>query len=336
MRYILYYSLLFINLSCNNIQDPYTREISLKNTEIIKGNILFSLNANHFSYDLKITDSYYILLDLENDTVMNAYKKGYYKSPVHSWTKTSGTSKKNLCSPIFMKNITNNPDKDIIQIIDKEIYEKKIQLFSDSVTTQEIPLKRGVSLETDYYRIGDELYSTTTQRKGISPYYFFHADSGYYWVDPSPSVFNYLQKQKRAYSCRLCINEQARTTVVAYRFINIIDFYDLRGNNKKTILVGDSIIPPIISEKIDVAKSMKHFIHISGTSKYIYCLYDGTSDFSANSIILILDWNGKQKAILQADRNLRTIAIDQSNQILLGISSRKDGGEDILEYKLFL
>lgn len=81
---------------------------------------------------------------------------------------------------------------------------------------------------------------------------------------------------------------------------------------------------------------MKHFIHISGTSKYIYCLYDGTSDFSANSIILILDWNGKQKAILQADRNLRTIAIDQSNQILLGISSRKDGGEDILEYKLFL
>lgn len=64
------------------------------------------------------------------------------------------------------------------------------------------------------------------------------------------------------------------------------------------------------------------------------CLFDGTTDFTGNSIIYVFDWQGKQKGRIAADRNLRKIAIEKVGDYLLALSPDEEGGRNVIKYNL--
>ena len=51
-------------------------------------------------------------------------------------------------------------------------------------------------------------------------------------------------------------------------------------------------------------------------------------------MIYVFDWDGKQQAVLQADRNLRKIATEKSGKYLLALSPNGQGGRDVIKYSL--
>jgi len=85
---------------------------------------------------------------------------------------------------------------------------------------------------------------------------------------------------------------------------------------------------------VDVLQSEKCFTAIAGSPQYVYCVYNGSNDFNTLSKIFVFKWNGKHVATWQVDRNCRTIAVDKNDKYLIAISSRSDGGQDILKYDL--
>ena len=93
------------------------------------------------------------------------------------------------------------------------------------------------------------------------------------------------------------------------------------------------IIPPKRNE-IDIRNTTKCFTYIYGTPQYVYCLYDGSSDFTAKSQIVVFQWNGKYIATWEADRYLQAIAVDKNDKYILAISSNKNDGQDIVKYNM--
>lgn len=85
---------------------------------------------------------------------------------------------------------------------------------------------------------------------------------------------------------------------------------------------------------IDIRNTTKCFIDMCCNSKNVYCLYNGTADFSVPSTILVFKWDGTYKITFQCGRSLRNIAVDKENNYLIALASREDGGTDIVKYKL--
>jgi len=125
--------------------------------------------------------------------------------------------------------------------------------------------------------------------------------------------------------------------VAALRFIDCINFYDLNCDMTSSISFADYYTIPvadITNTYLDAENSKKCFIDICCSDKYVFCLFDGTTDFTGNSIIYVFDWQGKQKAVLQADRNLRKIAIEKAGDYLLALSPDEEGGRNVIKYNL--
>ena len=120
------------------------------------------------------------------------------------------------------------------------------------------------------------------------------------------------------------------------RFVNLILFYDLEGSLTQVTSFGKSKILPLQKgeNQVDVINSTKCFIDIYGTPKYVYCLYNGASDFSKASTIVVFKWDGTHISTLKSDRFLRNIAVDKDDNYVVALASRSDGGTDVVKYKL--
>ena len=68
--------------------------------------------------------------------------------------------------------------------------------------------------------------------------------------------------------------------------------------NRNQMCIRDRVNPD--RDEIDVRNTPKCFTYICGTPQYVYCLYDGSSDFTAPSKIVIFQWNGKHIATCNA------------------------------------
>ena len=93
-------------------------------------------------------------------------------------------------------------------------------------------------------------------------------------------------------------------------------------------------VPDISNKYLDAEQSKKCFIDICSSEQYVFCLFDGSTNFTGNSVIYVFDWEGKQQAVLQADRNLRKIATEKSGEYLLALSPNGQGGRDVIKYSL--
>lgn len=329
---------LFIVCSCQKgtIIKDYT--ISTKSDTLSDSKILFSTDDNCYLYDLKITDSFYLFLDEKSDTTFKIYKQNNISQ---TYSNISKYSPKDIFSrPLFTKEIhIESDDTDVTYVVDNNSYYKNIILHTKNnnieINTLKF-LKLNNTFSRDFNITTKETYAVPLNRNTKNPFYFFNPDSGYYWVDPSPSIEKVMSKDVLSYTNTICLNENQNTIVSAYRFTNYVSFYGLDGTLKTTVKFGETSVIPIVNpdrDEIDVRNTPKCFTYICGTPQYVYCLYDGSSDFTAPSKIVIFQWNGKHIATCQADRNLQAIAVDKNDKYILAIASNKDG-QDIIKYDL--
>ena len=113
-------------------------------------------------------------------------------------------------------------------------------------------------------------------------------------MEPPKVARTYRSCKHVAYLPNLCVNERQNSVVAALRFFNQIDFYDLKGTYQRSFTYGKEPIVPLLKKndtQVDVLGTTKCFIDIFGTDQYVYCLYDGSADFSNLSTLLVLSWD---------------------------------------------
>lgn len=303
------------------------------------GKVLLSKNKHIYFYDLKIFDNSCMFFDNQTDTAIWIFEKESFSTPVVTIKRSFDQD--GVRKPYATKEVgesIHNADK--ILMIDDNIYCKQLKwdTLNKIVTISRLPFNQSNRIYSTDFNLTTKnvLYAIPIHRRNKNPFYFFKPDSGYHWVNPAKKMQMVLPDDVFSYTSTICLNEKQNSIVAAYRFTNYISFYDLDGKLRHTIQFGkESIIPTLGSEKegINIEKATKCFIHIYGTPQYVYCLYDGSNDFTNSSKILVFKWDGKHIATWQADRNLRAIAIDQENKYILAIASNKNG-QDIIRYDL--
>lgn len=322
--------------ACNQTGGGKDYTLSMKVKELPTAAVLFTQGKDSYFYDLKITDSYFLFADDKSDTVIRIYNKDQFAAPVQYACRKFG--EKGLWAPILRKEVKAGPDGDMVSAVDNDQYERQLQLGSDNIAVQTTVLPKSVIHSMDYNRIGKELYGSPLIRGKRCPYYYFNPEKEYHWVDAAPDVNAALSSfAAEVYATALCVNEEVGSVVAAYRFTNHLTFYGLDGTLRSTVQVGSKVIKPHtmqVRNGLDIEKSTKCFTYICGTPTHVYCVYDGSQDFSNHSKILVFEWNGKHVATWQADHNVRAIAVDPEERYLLAISARDDGGQDILRYPL--
>ena len=335
---LLLYSFLFIVCSCADKKIIKDYSITTKSKMLPDVEILFSKNDNYYLYDLKITDNFYLFLDERSDTVLRIYKQNNILHTHNSLCRNS--EKDQLWMPLFTKEVHPEfKNTDYAFLVDNNMYYKNISLSTNNnkveINVLKL-LKQKNMFSRDFNITTKETYAIPVSRSTKSPFYLFNPDSGYYWVDPSPSIEKVMPKDVLSYTNTICLNESQNTIVSAYRFTNYVSFYGLDGTLKTTVKFGETPIIPIVNpdrDEIDIRNTPKCFTYICGTPQYVYCLYDGSSDFTAPSKIVIFQWNRKHIATCQADRNLQAIAVDKNDKYILAIASNYNG-QDIIKYHL--
>lgn len=329
---------LYLFSSCQKRNMISDQKIDSSTKFLSTSKILFSKDKHSYFYDLKISDHVYIFFDNKEDTAIWLFKNDVFKEPITTIERSLDPDK--AWRPLATKNIltsTNNADK--ILFIDNNSHCKKLELdrLNDTITISifnpDIQIR---TYSTDFNLTTKYLYAIPINRKNKNPFYFFNPDSGYYWVDPSPTIAKKMPEDILSYTNTICLNEKMNTVVSAYRFTNYISFYGLDGVLKKTFLFGKNPIIPTIyprQNEIDIKNTLKCFVYICGTPQYVYCLYDGSTHFTNHSKIVVFKWDGKHVATWQADRNLRAIAVDKEDKYILAISSNENG-QDIIKYDL--
>lgn len=299
--------------------------------------ILKEEDDSHYLYDLKVNDSHLFTLDKNSDTILRAYDLQDINKLTHLCLRGIGKSKLNEAR--FAKSCSRySLDKNQVCATDNNQYIATIT-FSDTDTG--IQIKKDLIAyifrnSIDYNIAKNEIYAVPINSSNMNTFYFFNQDSGFYWVDTPSLLLDSLPDIPSASLSNLCVNEQAETIVSAYRFMNAVAFYDLRGELRKLYQIGKKRIIPYTttSKGLDLVDVPKCFMDICGNDQNIYCLYNGTSDFDTPSQIWVFSWDGRHITTWKADRPIRAISIDKNGKNLFAITNKAAIGQEIIKYSI--
>lgn len=301
----------------------------------LEGNLLMKGNSSVCYDGIGLTESYLVLLARGCDTIIQVFDKDDL-SRLHAFA-LKGMGASYFTNPEFVKMNTKAPaGKDEIWIADNQLVFTRVSI-ADSLCFERMRIPASFA-STHYNITSKELYAVPFNKKGVlSPFYYMNENDGYYWMEPPKVEKNYRSCMNTAYLPNLCVNERQNSVVAALRFFNQIDFYDLGGTYQRSFTYGKEPIVPLLKgndTQVDVLGTTKCFIDIFGTDQYVYCLYDGSVDFSNLSTLLVLSWDGKLKKQLNFDRSIKRIAVDSSDRFLVALAQDESGVLDVVKYLL--
>lgn len=346
MKQFLYLlACLSLLVSCNKQKSQGGIKTYKAGTEItgeLSGEVVFAGNGIHNYYDIAITNDYYAFLDYYSDTLLQVRNKNdfslYQIEPREKDTFS-------IAYPSFTKYDYAN-SKNRISIWDNDSHQlKRIDLdqtqTSPTVSAELISMTNFISgnICTNCCITSKELYAVSFNPGKPQVFFSSNKITGQYAVPGYPRITVPMPDDvlRKAYASDLVINEEKGVIVAALRFIDGINFYDLNCDMTASVSFADYYtipVPDITNKYLDAEQSKKCFIDICSSDKYVFCLFDGSTNFTGNSVIYVFDWEGKQKAVLQADRNLRKIATEKSGEYLLALSPNGEGGRDVIKYNL--
>ena len=339
---VLSYALLcMLFTSCTNKSQSIVETCISRDAEQIKsGKHLLTTDSTHYFRDIELTDHFCFFVDTEHEVTLHAYAINDFSKPCPRVPQANPLNQRIV--PSLCKSIPHaKGDENVLTIINNA-NQKRIVMSKKSLMAETTKLKyfRGLEHSITYYVTKDEIYGAPNPRYRTSPFYFYNTNSGYYWVDTEPKLKSLLGNIPVAHMNNICVNENANVVASAYRFTNRLSFYDLKGTLISSIQCGlDTIIPvahPKRANKIDVGESIKCFIDLYGTEKYLYCLYAGTAYFSEPSKIMVFRWDGSHVKTWQIDRHIASFAVEKSNNYMIGIAANEKGGQDVIRYPINL
>lgn len=243
--FILLYALSLF-CACDNKHKLSDYELSTKSSNLPEGQVLFSKENSSYYYDLAITDSFYLFLNNQSDTVLQVYQKNNLESPYSYACRKYG--RESLWQPTLIKSgMYANPDKNICHVIDNELFLKKVFINDKdkSIKTETSVLFKELIHSSNYCLTSKEIYAVPIYGYKRYPFYYFNVDSEYYWVDSAPVLLKEIQHIPLAFTSSLCVNESANAIVCALRFSNYIQFYNLKGELQTVVKFGDKTILPL-------------------------------------------------------------------------------------------
>ena len=308
----------------------------------LSGEVIFAGQGIHNYYDVAITNDYYAFMDYYSDTFLQIRskkdlslhgigerEKDTFIIAYPSFTKYDYINKNN-------KNKVSVWDNDSRKLKRMDLDQTSPALSAESESMSDYGLKDGC---TNCCITPKELYAV--QFNPHKPQVFFSSNktNGQYAVPGYPQITvpipaTVLQK---GYASDLTLNEEKGVIVAALRFIDCVNFYDMNCDMTASVSFADYYtipVPDITNKYLNAEQSKKCFIDICSSEQYVFCLFDGSTNFTGNSVIYVFDWDGKQQAVLQADRNLRKIATEKSGEYLLALSPNGQGGRDVIKYSL--
>jgi hypothetical protein len=326
----IFISIIFIFIfivSCNKKQDKNEYSISTTPEFIIKNDVVFAAkdkdSLNNF-YDLTIIDSFVITNDMYTDTVIRIYKNLDFSNCLFKGIKGNGPKE---IIPII--SINKAADYDTITLY--ELNTKRIKQTFMTVNNDFSDFKseflRGKISEIDEFNMTTNyIYGMDMEERNILIYnkqtqnivklnYYPKADKEY---DE--------ERLGSVYNCRLVANEKKQTVCAAMFSINCVNFFNLKGELNKCIIIGDRLkFPKPHPIFLDFAQEHICFSSVSGTDDYVYCLYRdiiSVETIASNVFIFVFNWNGEHITTIQTDGDIWRIAADKGNNYLLGLSSR--------------
>jgi hypothetical protein len=285
---------------------------------------------------MKINDKSIALLHSEGDTLIRIYSESEDRQVALSHYVLRG---KDLVRPTFIRSDMNEMNPGELLLVDKS-HLKKIKWnigVEPEVAIETVFFQKIFAEGYDFNVTADTfVYGVVQNQSEYELFYVYKPEAGYRRIKSVGMTNDLLSDFSKAYLGYLCMNENAKRVVFAHKYINGVQFYDLKDKLRKSVVYGDKLMAPVMSmngKKFDDYHTSKHFIGMYGTSNYVYCLYSGSPDFSAETRIIAFKWNGEYvKTWRTTNQNLSKIAVDPSDQYLLGIARDPLGGFSVLKY----
>lgn len=341
-RILLIYCIVLFISACNKNKGNNPVFISSTPTEQSHG-ILYlpeSVGLNVF-YDICASDSFVCCLDFHNDTILKVFSN--VQPPLQIGYSMKGQGPDELLFPFFIQNLFQLKNEKI-KLFDLNSWSIK-ELSSDANSCSKLKIDTAIPLpiipavkdfnETDSCIYGIDvdmqhglffIYNKNEQKiKTIDyPYKDKNLSNKY-----SPKLIPYL------FENHLIVNESADMVCVGMVNINTLYFFDLIGNLKKEIVIGDEIMfPEADSKYLDFPSAKKHIVSMTGNKDFVYCLYNNFIGVTNYSKIFKFDWKGNLISIIQTDINLEKISVTPNNGYIYGIRMSEEGGSDIIRFKV--
>lgn len=320
-----------------------TYKVSTDITEKLSGEVIFAGHNTHNYYDIAITDDYYAFMDYYSDTLLQVRdKKDFSLYQIEKREREHFI----ISHPSFTKyDYINKDKKNAITIWDNDSHTLKRIDLNQTQASPCVSVESSSLLEYDPGNGSANCCLTQSKLYAVSfnsskaQVFYSNGATRQYAIPPYPGITVSMPDdvRRKAYASDLVINEEKGVIVAALRFVDCVNFYNLNCEMTSSASFADYYTIPIsdITNKyMDAERSKKCFIDICSSEEYVFCLFDGSTDFTNNSVIYVFDWEGKHEATLQAERSLRKIATEKSGEYLVALSPNEQGGRDVVKYDL--
>jgi len=319
--------------ACNN--EGMVTTVRSDRTTLIKSSVWQAADSGRYYYDVRINGSLFIFLDDKSDTLIRIYDRDDVRTLQNYYVNPKRNILDNKLQ--FLKSNSRYEGGDDKIFIIQNAAIVALQPDSEQILSQPIayPFTK-LPNSTDFSITSEEIYAAPVNSGNAYSSFLIHNPL---LGDVRAKVYQHenltYPKTSTAYRTNLTVSEKQKTVVSALRYINDVQFYDLKGNIRKVVTFGNEHILPVIGgNEVDRAKSVKCFLYIYDTSRYVYCLYDGTPDYTALSKIIVLDWEGRHVRTYQADRCLKQIAVSADDAEIVALSTAEQYGQDVILYKI--
>lgn len=334
----------FVSCEGNKSRQSGSHNISTEIKKNIRGEVILPDNGSCNYYDIAVTEDYYAFLDYYSDTILQVLdKKDFSLREIGLREKDTFT----IAYPSFAKyDYANKGRKNAITLWENEKFQmKRIDLDNLSiapfVTSDSLPLpiEMNVAGSTNACILSNRAFTVPFHINKPSVFISGNKTNGIFHVPPFPDLKNYLPEKvlRQAYASDLVVNEKKDRVVAALRFVSSVNFYNLNGDLQSAACYGEHYTIPvadITGKYMEVDHSIKSFIDICASDKYVFCLYDGSANFSRPSVLVVFNWDGEHLGNYQTERSLRKIAVDPAGKYLIGLAANEQGRRDVIRYQI--
>lgn len=216
---------------------------------------------------------------------------------------------KNRISSISLDSILAKKTKTKHHILNKGYYYS-FEMLNDSI------LLGTNNVMTDYKISIENINTLDITQKG---------EYGYYNKSISKSALNDATK------CYINTNPQCEKIVLSYRYTDIIEIFNLKGEIKHTLHgpeCFDIMLRPIKNRMKKSKKTKKAFVSTYTTEKNIYLLYSGSKrneeNWSYGTQLFVYSWDGIPLKRYFLNEPIYTFAIDETNKMMYSYSILND------------
>ena len=349
-NYILIICLILGFISCSQKGDEGMVVLD-DNLEKIKGGQITTIDDDNGVYTISLIDSMIILQDRANENIFHFYSTNDYRKNFAFGQEGEGPENFSSMPQIIQSSIKYHKGDGFgftLFDVNKRVIKKF--MLNDILDKNYLPRE---TLRIDAKLLGGFQLNFLSDRKvigkdhlnGEGNFFIYDEDQGKKkWIDFYPELQIEPVKGKKAvaYDSFIDVCESEGLIIQAMKFFNRLNFYDLNGNLKKSVLIGEEVIPDFSKEGTHVIpQDVIYFaMDMYVSDKFVYLLYANMEvgeifvENGNNSPFKILkfDMEGKFLNEFYLDRQLLCFVVDE-NESAFGLSFQ-EGVVRLIKYSL--